>query len=87
MSAAGMKKNSMTCEEFVSSLQAFRDDELTSPHRTRAEEHLTGCEKCSAYLRGYERTIELAKSTASDSADSAPLPEGLVRRIVAARHR
>jgi len=62
-----MKKNPMACEEFVDSLAAFRDDELTSPDRIRAQEHLASCDKCSAYLRGYDRTIELAKRTGSDS--------------------
>jgi len=75
----------MTCEKFVASLQAFRDDELTSPDRIRAQEHLAACAKCSAYVRGYKRTIELAKSCASDSDDLAALPESLVRKIVAAR--
>jgi anti-sigma factor RsiW len=82
-----MKKNPMTCEEFVDSLQAFLDDELTSPERIRAQEHLTGCDKCSAYLHGYEWTIELAKKTGSNSALSAVLPEDLVHKIMAARHR
>jgi anti-sigma factor RsiW len=80
-----MKKNPMTCKEFVASLNAFRDDELTPPDRIRAHQHLAGCDQCSAYLRGYERTIELAKSTATDGADSDPLPESLVGRIVATR--
>jgi anti-sigma factor RsiW len=85
-----MKKNPMTCEEFVDSLGAFRDGDLTSPDRIRAQEHLTSCDKCSAYLRGYERTIELAKKTrsnSSNSAVSAVLPEKLGRRIMAARRR
>jgi anti-sigma factor RsiW len=78
-------ENPMSCKEFVDSLQAFRDDELTSPDRIRAQEHLASCEKCSAYLHRYEQTIQVAKNTASDNADSALLPESLVRRIVAAR--
>jgi anti-sigma factor RsiW len=82
-----MKKNPMTCEEFVDSLQAFLDDELTSPERIRAQKHLTSCDKCSAYLRGYERTIELAKKAPSSSAVSDVLPEDLVRKIMAARRR
>ena len=79
------KKNPMTCEEFVISLRAFRDSELTQPDRIRAQEHLTSCDKCSAYLRGYERTIELAKKTLAKRAVSAVLPENLVRRIMARR--
>ena len=80
-----MKNNPMTCEKFVASLQAFRDDELTSPDRIRAQQHLAACATCSAYVRGYERTIELAKSSASGSDDVTALPESLLRKIVAAR--
>jgi anti-sigma factor RsiW len=82
-----MKKNPMTCEEFVDSLAAFLDDELTLQDRVGAQKHLTGCDKCSAYLRAYERTIELAKKTRSNSAASTVLPENLVRKIMAALSR
>ena len=87
---AAMNKNSMTCEEFVDSLAGFRDDELTPPDYIRAQEHLISCEKCSAYLRGYERTIQLAKKTRSKSSNSAvstALPENLVHNIMHAWRR
>ena len=82
-----MNKNPITCEEFVHSLGGFLEGELTSPDRIRAQEHLASCDNCSAYLSGYERTIELAKKARSSSAVSAVLPENLVRRIMAARRR
>jgi predicted anti-sigma-YlaC factor YlaD len=82
-----MKQNPMTCEELVDSLAAFLDDELTLQGRVGAQKHLIGCDKCSAYLRGYERTVELAKKTRSNSAASTALPEDLVRRIMAKRRR
>ena len=82
-----MKQNPMTCKEFVDSLAAFLDDELTLQDRVGAQKHLTGCDKCSAYLRGYEWTIELAKKTRLNSAASAVLPENLVRKIMNARRR
>jgi anti-sigma factor RsiW len=72
----------MTCEEFVDSLRALRDEELTPADRIRAESYLTACEKCSAYVRGYERTIKLVQRTAFETGVSATLPEGLVRRIL-----
>jgi anti-sigma factor RsiW len=80
-------KNPMTCAEFVDSLGAFRDGDLTSPDRIRAKEHLASCDKCSAYSRRYDRTIELAKKTLSNHDISAVLPENLVRKIMAARRR
>ncbi|MBV8361214.1 MAG: zf-HC2 domain-containing protein [Deltaproteobacteria bacterium] len=82
-----MNKNSITCEEFVDSLGAFLEGELTSPDRIRAQEHLSSCDNCSAYVCGYERTVELAKKTHSNSAVSAALPEDLVRRIMTTRRR
>ena len=82
-----MNKNPMACKEFVDSLGAFRDGELTWPDRIRAEEHLNSCGDCSVYLRGYERTIELTKRVAGDSGFSAPFPENLVRRIMAVPRR
>ncbi len=81
LSGADMKNNPMTCEKFIASLQAFRDDELTWPDRIRAQEHLAACAKCSGYVRGYKQTIELAKRCASGSDDLAALPESLVRKI------
>jgi len=75
-------KNPMTCQEFVDSLPAYRENELTPAERIRANEHLAGCEKCVAYTRGYERTIELAKA---DRLGKTELPEDLVRKVVAAR--
>ena len=80
-----MKKNRMTCEEFVESLQKLLVDELTPADRVRASKHLAGCHQCSAYLDDYKRTIELAKSAAADAADLTALPESLIRRIVNAR--
>jgi anti-sigma factor RsiW len=76
----------MTCKEFVDSAGAFWDGDLTSADRIRALEHLTSCDKCSAYLGGYEGTIELAKKTLSNRV-SAVLPENLVGTIMAARCR
>jgi anti-sigma factor RsiW len=76
----------MNCEEFRACLQAFTDNELPRAVRLRAESHLIDCEKCPTYLKGYRRTIELAKNSASDE-DLSLLPEKLVRRILAARCR
>jgi len=56
------------------------------PECVRARNHVSRCEKCFAYLHGYERTIEFAKRAASGRGVSA-LPEDLVRKILAARHR
>ena len=82
-----MEEKPMTCEEFVDSLAAFRDGDMRAADRVRTQEHLASCDKCSAYLHGYERTIELAKRTASVNRLSPGLPDNLVHRIMAARRR
>ena len=82
-----MKKDPMVCKEFVESLAAFRDDALTPRERIRAQGHLAGCERCSAYLLGYEQTIELVKRTAFDRDTSTVLPENLVRKIITVGRR
>jgi predicted anti-sigma-YlaC factor YlaD len=82
-----MKKHPMTCEEVVDSLAVFLEDELALPDHIRAQEHLTRCDKCSAYMRHYEWTIGLAKKTGCNSAVSAVFPEDLVRKIIAGRRR
>jgi predicted anti-sigma-YlaC factor YlaD len=82
-----MKNIPITCEEFVREVSAFRDDELSLRDDARAREHLAACQKCRGYLRDYELTIELAKSIAADSAETDPLPEFLVQRIVGAGRR
>jgi hypothetical protein len=56
-----MKKNLMTCREFVGSLKAFRDEELTSQDLVRAQKHPVDCDQCSTYFHGHERIIDLKK--------------------------
>ena len=85
--SAGMTTTPMTCQEFADALPAYRADELAPPLRIRAEQHLAGCAKCASYLRGYERTIELAREASADRSGQAELPEDLVRRIMKARRR
>jgi len=76
----------MTCEEFVDLLAAYRDRELSAGDRIAADEHLAGCDQCATYLRGYDRTIELAKAAASaGSRGEEKLPEALVGKILAPR--
>ena len=82
-----MQRIPITCEDFVRALSAFRDDELSRPDDAHGRQHLAACQKCRAYLHDYEITIELAKSIATDSAETDPLPEFLVQRIVSAGRR
>jgi anti-sigma factor RsiW len=80
-----MRKKPMICQGFVDALGAYRDDELTPVERLRTDEHLAACGKCAAYLRGYERTIELAREASADDLGQDALSENMVRKIVAGR--
>jgi len=75
----------MTCQEFVDLLPAYGDRELSAGDRIAADEHLAGCDQCADYARGYDQTIELAKSASTGPSREEKLPEALVRKILAAR--
>ena len=75
--------NDMTCREVSEFLLAYRDGELEAAQRQEFEAHLALCADCVNYLRAYEKTLELGRAALATSDD--PVPEGLVRAIVAAR--
>lgn len=78
-------KRLMTCREFIGLLSQYRDGELAPRHRIWADEHGARCEKCTGYLRGYERTTLLIKESVERPGASGEekLPEDLVQRILA----
>lgn len=84
-----MSKQAMTCREFISLLPAYRDGELGGRERARADEHLAACHKCASYLRGYERTIELAKAAFADPDEPGEpeVLEDLAQAILASRRK
>jgi len=65
------------CIEYLELISAHADDELTESDRTRVEEHLSGCENCSALL-------ELYREISAASIDSClPAPEALCSGVMA----
>ena len=80
-----MAKRLMTCREFIGLLLQYRDRELAPGQRIWADEHIARCEKCTGYLRGYERTIALIKDGVErpEASGEEKLPEDLVQRILA----
>lgn len=74
----------ITCRQLIDFIRAYKDNELAPDERHEFERHLGVCPSCVAYLRTYERTIELAKRAASDPVP-ADVPEALVQAILAAR--
>lgn len=75
----------MTCRELVDFLADYLDGTLPVAERSTFEEHLAECPACVAYLNTYQSGVELVQKLAAD--ESCPLPDELVRAILAARNQ
>ena len=77
----------MTCREVAEFLRAHLDGELPSRERRAFRRHLFWCRACVAYVVSYRETIRLARAIGEPDPDEAPepIPEDLVRAILAAR--
>lgn len=80
-----MSNTSITCRDFVASIDEYQGGEMPAPRRKRFAAHLSQCEKCSAYLRSYVGTVKLAKDAYSDDSDDTP--DDLVRSIMASHRK
>jgi len=75
----------LSCKEFVAFMAAYSAQELDAHVRAKFELHIGACPPCVDYLRGYEKTMELARGCcARDHVDSSSPPEALVAAILAA---
>ena len=73
----------ITCQELTDGLMDFLSDEMWPPKRAEFDLHLARCASCTAYLKSYKETIQLARM-AYDPAHYAPvMPESLVQAILA----
>ena len=73
----------MTCRDVIDFLMAYVDGQLTAEQRAAFDQHLSICEACRDYLASYGATLRLERALDLDAAP--PVPEELVRAIVAAR--
>jgi anti-sigma factor RsiW len=73
----------MTCQQLVEFIGRYRDNELEQDVRAEFERHLGVCPSCVAYLKTYEQTVLLAK-TSADEPVPAEVPDSLVKAILAA---
>jgi anti-sigma factor RsiW len=73
----------MTCREVVEYLMAYLDGELPEAERLVFEEHLAECPDCVHYLETYRETVRLGRDACRG--EDGPVPEDLVRAILAAR--
>jgi len=76
---------SMDCRDLAEFLLGYLDGELTEAQRAEFEAHLEICPSCIDYIESYERTIRLGRECEREP--PAPMPEDLVRAILAARDK
>jgi anti-sigma factor RsiW len=78
----------MTCRELIEFLDRYVSGELAHASRLEFDRHLGACRACRDYLRTYQDTIALAKSSCADEADApAGMPEDLVKAILESARR
>jgi predicted anti-sigma-YlaC factor YlaD len=75
----------MTCRELIDFLMAYLADELPAEQRTLFDEHLAECPDCVNYMKSYLDTLRLEE--AAFAQPSEPMPEDLVRAILAAQQK
>jgi anti-sigma factor RsiW len=75
----------MTCREAIDFLMAYLDGELTAEQRAAFDHHLSVCAACRRYLASYQETVRLERI--ANPQDAPPVPDDLVRAIVAARDK
>ena len=65
---------------------SYLDDELPSEQRAEFDRHMAVCPSCVDYLKTYEKTVLLAKSSGGDDVPD-DVPETLVQAILEARKK
>ena len=75
-SGGGMKAEKIGCREVVDLLADYLDGELSSEIVKGLEEHLSGCDSCTAFLNTYRQTIAL-----SEKLKYGDIPPELRRRL------
>jgi len=77
----------LSCREFAEFLDGYIDGTLEAEQRAVFDRHLAICEDCGNYLASYRRVIELSVLALGQGGKlpSLPVPEELVRAILAAR--
>ncbi len=78
------------CSELIDFIAGYLDNELTDAERSEFDRHLNVCPPCKVYLKTYEETIRACRDAERGGADGCdstmPIPEELVRAIIAARN-
>lgn len=74
----------LSCREIIDFVMAYLDGDLPERERAIFDAHLSICPDCVNYVESYKSTIALTKQTKLPT-DAAPIPDDLVRAILAAR--
>jgi predicted anti-sigma-YlaC factor YlaD len=82
------KGKPMSCQEVTEFLADYFGGQLPLRQRIVFRLHLLMCRDCRRYLDSYAATIRLTRALGAKSSadDLAPVPEELVRAILAARN-
>ena len=79
------------CSELIDFIADYLTNELPAGERSEFERHLNVGPPCQVDLKTYQETIRLSreaeKGVSADQDLAPPIPEDLVRAIVAARDR
>src|SRR5271166_2687479 len=67
-----MSNRSITCRDFVASIDEYQGGEMAPRRRAIFADHLSQCDKCSAYLKSYITTVKLTKDAYSEDSDDTP---------------
>lgn len=77
----------ISCREVVDLCDEIVAETLPAERRATVERHMAICKECVDYLDSYRKTLELSKDACriDPAAESAPIPEDLVRSILRKR--
>ena len=74
----------MNCREMAEFLLEYAAGELPEDVRGRFDDHLRRCPECVCYLKNYAFTVRACREAGTPK-DLPPLPEELVKAILASR--
>lgn len=72
----------MNCREVIEFLMDYVEGDLPADQLATFEAHMNACECCVRYMECYRKAVELGRKAC---ADCEPVPEALIRAILAAR--